>query len=257
MLLGCLAGPVLAQPGPPMPPMPPDQPGMSEGEGGEPGLGGPPGEPWKMQAPKRQFGEPGGGPGKFPPKPPFPKGPFGAPGGGGGGGGGAAGGAGGMAGPPPWFNPQIEDTILRTLKEHDPGRFEEVQRIRFEKPGAYFEVLKDALHDMEQLERLKDKDPDEFNRRQREKELHKKVMELVKEYRKQNDDKRKTEITSDVRKLLEEQFDVRQASREARIQRLEKELTLEKERLGKRKASKQLIIDTHFKDMVGENDLRW
>ena len=241
-------GLVLAQ----QPPEPPDDRAGPDQPGDEKGW-------WPPKPPDREMDRGAGqpvGPGgqSWQNRPPrIPRGPFGA----------------GLRQPgqpgqgnfqPPVPPPEWESKVLAHLKENDPARFEEVGRIKIEKPMAYWEILRDAGRGMEQLQKIKERDPEEFKRRLRLGELKSKLLPLLKEYRALGDDaaKKKLELAESMKKLLDEEFELRQTSREARAARIESDLKKERERLVKRKMNKASLIDSHFKDLVGENDgLKW
>jgi hypothetical protein len=154
--------------------------------------------------------------------------------------------------------PEMEERVLRSLREENPERFEELQRVRGEKPMAYMEILRDILREREELERLKDKQPEEYARHMKLRELDRRTQALMKEYRSDSDQKKRTGLAEALKKILDEQFGLRQASREARAARLELELKSERDRLARRKEARAQIIDNRFKELVGENeDLKW
>jgi hypothetical protein len=119
------------------------------------------------------------------------------------------------------------------------------------------EILRDTLREREQLEALKLKDPEAYALRVRAKETERKAREQVELYKKASEKERAT-IGTTIKKLLEEEFDAKIAAHERQASQAEEEIKKLRDRLAKRKANREKIIEEHFKDIVGENeDMKW
>lgn len=160
--------------------------------------------------------------------------------------------------PGPFVPPEMEEKALTYLKETDPGRFEDLQRIKAEKPMAYGEVLRDVLRDKAEMTELKEREPEEYKRRLRMQEIQRELKTFIVQYRAKEATAKPDDLAAKIKKLLEEEFDLRQVSQESRLKNMTDKIEREKQRLGKRREAKAVLVESRFKELSGESDhLKW
>ena len=163
--------------------------------------------------------------------------------------------------PPPevlYLDEEQEAEALNFINQTDSKRAEELMVLKERSPENYRIQLSLAFREMRELQRLKEDDPERYERVVKEKELNRKSYELVELYRKTTSEEEKKSIRTQLENLLDTLFDYRQMNREEEIERLEKQVAELKEINNKRIASKKEIVLNRLAEMLGEKSgLEW
>jgi hypothetical protein len=99
----------------------------------------------------------------------------------------------------------------------------------------------------EALERIKQEDPERYQRIL-------KIRELAMEYRNTDDNKRKKEIEKQLRPLVDQELRIQQENNKKRVAELEKRLEHMKKVLKERDDNWNQVVDYTVKDITGQND---
>jgi hypothetical protein len=159
---------------------------------------------------------------------------------------------------PPYWTEEEEKSALDFAKQIAPKRYEKMMELKSKNSFKYWKMFTGLIKKYRFLERLKEKDPENYDRRIKEIKLEEKVHELIENFKKSTNDSEKKKIKDELKNILNEIFDIRQANREADVKRIEKDLKELKDNISQRKNNKDKIIDKHLQDILGEKDsLEW
>ncbi|MBI3268722.1 MAG: hypothetical protein HYZ53_06850 [Planctomycetes bacterium] len=157
----------------------------------------------------------------------------------------------------PTLGPEDTARVEAFLKEFDPGRLEKLQAIRRQNPEVFENALRDAFMEMKRLEQLKQEDPERFERVMSQRRLEAKSMDLAARIKRAPEGD-KVVLKKELKELLSQVFDLREAEREAEVKELERQVAKLRERIAKRKESRDKIIQGRAAELLGEReDLDW
>lgn len=156
-----------------------------------------------------------------------------------------------------YLTPEQEEEALEYVKEHYPERLEELEPLETRKPEKYKAGLSRAYRELTYLERLKENEPERYERVLQEKKLESQARQLAQAFE-EADEAKKAEIKTEMKTVLARAFDLRQQNRQYEIQRLEAKLQELKENNQVRLDNKERIIEKRLEEMLGlKDELRW
>lgn len=104
------------------------------------------------------------------------------------------------------------------------------------------------------LERLKESDPEMYPFVKDDLDLEKQSFELSEQIRRTNDSEEKERLKNELINVVENHFNVRQERREMELKRLEEQIERMREALTKRADSRDLLIKQRIAELTGERD---
>ncbi|MCK4532523.1 hypothetical protein KAU39_01950 [bacterium] len=151
-----------------------------------------------------------------------------------------------------------ERKFMHYVKENDPEKFERMKNLKMEKPNLYLKIVSNGIKEMHIMRKLKKDDPVRYERRKKILQLKGKNWRLGKEYRKCESAERKEEIKKEIKKSLDNLFDLKQEENYCKIDGVEKKLKKLRKRGETRKKNKKKIIDQRFNQIINNaEDLGW
>ena len=151
-----------------------------------------------------------------------------------------------------------EEEILRKINEENLRQVEDLERLKKEKPMAYYEILYKTQRELEHLARLEEEDPERYELKKKQRSLDIKSHKLANQYKATSKENEKKEIKKELMNVLNELFDMREADRKEEIKRLNNRLEELKSILAKREQMKKDIIERRFKELTGQiEELVW
>ncbi len=158
---------------------------------------------------------------------------------------------------------QMED-LLRFAEEVKPSYYRALHDYYDQLSDAFvYDPAKEALLqslmvEREYLERTKERDPEFYEQVRKRLELESQADQIVETYRKSATDAARDDAKQKLRPLLERLFDLREAEKRHEIERLRAEITRLEARWKERQAHREMIIEQHLNERLGEPDiLRW
>lgn len=162
----------------------------------------------------------------------------------------------------PEMDPEQREELMDFLHENLPEAAERLERVKAEAPHEYRMAMRMALHQAMKLRHLKEHDPEAFEQALKETRLDLKAEDLVRRLRKlrshkalgPEDQKALEELRGELAKVLQEQFEIRQARREREAKQLEQRLADLRKSLAQRRENREEIIERHLRQMTGEGE---
>jgi hypothetical protein len=149
------------------------------------------------------------------------------------------------------------DRWLARLKEKQPEEYERLQKLRETNPDEFRQELHEKL--MQEKMRFGSRDG-RHGRPPMNPEIMKlenEALDLSKTYRQTTDAAQKEQIGKDLRQKLEVLFDLREKDRQELIRRIEADLANLKESVDQRQKNRDQIIDRRLKELTEGDGLRW
>lgn len=151
------------------------------------------------------------------------------------------------------FGPLTEEEtekVLAFMAEHLPELHERLQTLKEENPARFRAYMRRLRFEVRRLERLRRHDPEAFKGALAEKRLHLEVWHLVVRYRRAEDEPRREAIRDELEDVLERLFEAETVAREGEVRRLEERLKHVRERLKKRTANRDRIIEERLERLL-------
>jgi hypothetical protein len=170
-----------------------------------------------------------------------------------------------MGPPPPLELPHGEqpeapflDRWLERLKEKQPEEYEHLQKLRETNP----EEFRRAMHEKLAQEKMRFRSHEGRHGRPPPMnpeimKIENEAMDLSKTYRQATDAAQKEQIGKDLRQKLEVLFDLREKDRQEHIRRIEADLANLKKSVDQRQSNRQQIIDRRLQELTEGEGLRW
>ena len=167
-----------------------------------------------------------------------------------------------MDAPPP--PPALELTneqksvLMDYIKQFDPARYEKLKEIETNSPNLFDQSLTQYALNMNALRRMRNKNPERYNRIFRERQVDDESYQLAQAYKTEASEEEKLKIREDLKKVLYKQFEERQKIREEEMLRLEKRIQELKKNLDKRQEKLDAIVEERLKKLLElEKELKW
>ncbi len=159
-------------------------------------------------------------------------------------------------GPP--LSPEQREKILAFVDENMPLLSMRLREASEKSAEAVDMLLRRRLFEIHRLMELQATDPKAFASALREERLSFTSYGLVRQYRTAKTDEERERIKTDLRKAVEELFQIRYENELYRIEKLEEKLRELRDVLAERDANRQEIIDRYLTRITGEDRyLEW
>lgn len=160
--------------------------------------------------------------------------------------------------PPPAFGAEQEKEALEFIQMIAPFRMDNLKKLKQFDPGEYQRRLMEAYHNKLQLDLLKQNDPQQYQSRIDEIKMDQQSNQMGEDYRKATSQEEKDRIRGNLKTLLNQLFDVREKNKEAEIKHLEDQLTRLKTTMADRRKNKDQIVQNRLEELLDEGkSLRW
>ena len=140
---------------------------------------------------------------------------------------------------------------LELFAEIAPEEAEELQRLRRENRREFFMRMREIMPEMRRLIEMRERDPEGFERTIHERHIEHRAMRLAQEAREAEGD-RHEELIEQVRRHLDELFEVRMRDRDTRIEQLEHELERLRHEQEQRRDQRGELIERRLAELMGE-----
>ncbi len=150
------------------------------------------------------------------------------------------------------------EKVEKFLKDYDPIKYREVMAIKEKDDMLYTRIASDVFRNLQFMERLKKDNPEAFKCMVEEKALESSCHELLKSLKDGRDPAKVNRVREELRKNLSRMFDLRQAAREEKIKRIERDMAELKTKQELRKKNRDKIIELRLNMMMGGAEgLEW
>ena len=158
----------------------------------------------------------------------------------------------------PVLTPEDEEGALEYLQESDPQKALNLLSIRESNPAYYHKLISRYAYEIKVLNRLKETDPEKYDRLVNEKRMDRESRMLANNYRITENAEEKAQIKNNLESILNKIFDERQLNRKDEIERLENRLAELKRINQERLVNKEKIINLRIEKLLGGNrSLEW
>ena len=157
------------------------------------------------------------------------------------------------------LTPEQEQEALDHVKATYPEeKYQKLLELQGTRDMLYHRLLMRAYREMQYVDQLKERDPEQYEAMQEKEKLAIQTKELVDQYKSTENESQKEELKSQITELLNKIFDIRQQNREKEIQRLEERLAEAKANNEKRLQNKEEIVAERLNELLGEEKwMQW
>lgn len=152
---------------------------------------------------------------------------------------------------PPGETEQEPDRVPALFRELSPHRAGRLEKMRTEDPERFRGILRHMARKMRELDRLRRKDAEEFNRQTSILRLEDLAARISDQLRTSADLEVKIRVKRELQAALEELFDKKEEAQRARLRRMEKDLQELKERLDDRRRKRKEMIEKRLEELTG------
>jgi hypothetical protein len=145
---------------------------------------------------------------------------------------------------------ELRDQVDDFIEQYFPEQFQKLYGLDEESQDAFDRRVNRMLPRMMRLMRLEQDDPDTFHLRVQELRISMKIRALARRIADGRGDDGAEELKVKLRKHLEKRFDLRHKIHRIEVQRLERRLATARDRLDRRKAEKEEIIDEELQEIL-------
>ena len=168
-------------------------------------------------------------------------------------------------GPGRWGGPmrgggemRFPEELQEFLEDFMPGRVEELARLRRTNMNQFREMMGQIMRQKRELDELRERDPDEYERRRSQILLDVESRELVEQVRRTENEEAKQAAKEKLTEIVSQQFEYQCEDIEKRVEALTEQIQKMKELLEKRRASKEKIVLRRVDELCGDDaHLRW
>ncbi len=151
-------------------------------------------------------------------------------------------------------SPQEVEEFMAFARQHFPEMHERLARVRSTDPAAFRAALRRVGPLLERLARAWREDPELAGRMIAVQKAEMGVFRLMEQYRRAESDQRRVELRDQMRKLLEERFDLRLDRLREEIADLRRRLEEQSRRLSDQEARKRELLEEEFRDLLRRLD---
>ncbi len=142
--------------------------------------------------------------------------------------------------------PKEREALLKELREHNPGGFKHLQKMRKAQPRKFrrrMRRMRPMLKNPKARKMMLKKWKGEWELRL-----------LAETFKKTEDEGEKDKLKGKIRSVLNEQFDAKLKDHETHLARMEKRIAKMKERIAKRRKLKKKIVEQKLGQMTGGDE---
>ncbi len=157
--------------------------------------------------------------------------------------------------PGPGLHPEQIERILRAIREIEPRKAEELERLRERDPDRFLHMIRETGEHVRRIHELRERNPEEFERFMRVRRMEEETERLAGEIRRTDSADEREKMTAKLREQLNELFDLREAGREREVKELEKRLVELRKILKERRERKAEIVKRRMEQMMGKGEV--
>ena len=161
---------------------------------------------------------------------------------------------------PLWAQPPIaekEKEVINFLNEVNPRAAERVMKVRAINPAAYRKLIEEMKAKYEDFKKLEVTRPDLAGKMLELIRLEGRVEDLAGQYKQTKSTEEKDRLNKEIKGLLAKALEEKIALEEVRVNEIEKQLKILKERVAQRKKDKDKIIEKRLLDITAGEYLEW
>jgi len=147
-----------------------------------------------------------------------------------------------------------EKSGLEFLRAYHPLRAQEIEKNKAQNPHEYFQSLNEAFNERTDMEHQRGEDPQGFAGREQALRFEARSEQLALEYRTAAPDKQPV-LELQLRELLNQVFEMRQAQVEERLKEAEREYLHLKNIAEKRRKNKDRVVEQRIFQLLGEEEI--
>lgn len=154
------------------------------------------------------------------------------------------------------FDPQKARDFLEWLKKEDPDRYKDLEALKdFDYP-TFQRVLAQGVMHKEWMDKLQVTDPPRYRDLKRNNELEKNLRKLTKQCKQLSEKKDASaqkeieQCKSEIKKILDELFNIKQREAYARVEEIKKKAVILDEFLKKREQNKDIIVKKKLDELA-------
>jgi hypothetical protein len=140
--------------------------------------------------------------------------------------------------------------ILAFTGEHMPWLKQELEKTRQGDPDRFRAMCRRLRFEIGQLRALKEQDPEAFKKALQERQLKFRGMDVAAKIRSSTSPEERARLVEELRKMLNQQFDLEMATQGAMIKRLEERLAQVRTELKERSAKRAEILKNRLDEML-------
>jgi len=151
-------------------------------------------------------------------------------------------------------SPREVEEFMTFAREHFPEMHERLAKVRATDPAAFRSALRRVGPPLERLVRMWREDPELARRMIAVQKAEMGILRLMEQYRRAGSDQQRAELREQMRRLLEERFDLRLDRLRGEIADLRRRLEEQSRRLSEQEARKRELLDEEFGDLLRRLD---
>jgi len=159
-----------------------------------------------------------------------------------------------------WAQPSMaekEREVINFLKEVNPRAAENVEKLRAINPAAYSKLLEEMKAKYEELKKVEVTRPDLAKRTIEVMKLEGQVEDLAHQYKQAKNTEEKGRLREEIKRLLAKALEEKIELEQVRVNEIEKQLKILKERVAQRKKDKDKIIEKRLLNITAKDYLEW
>jgi hypothetical protein len=148
--------------------------------------------------------------------------------------------------------------MVKFVKENAPEIFATWEKLKASRPDEAERFFRNVLERLMHLRPMKEHDPDRFELELKAFRADSKCLELAESARQTQDQAKKEEAKANLRKAVEELFDLRQQTRKKELEELRKRVAELESDISRRQEKRGEMIDRRLAQLLGERDeMEW
>ena len=147
-----------------------------------------------------------------------------------------------------------EPEIIAFVEQHMPHMLQRLNRLRAVEPDEYHEHLREIAHHIAGYREMQEVAPEIAKALLRSRQVEQECHALAERIHETDDERERGELTTRLRAMLEEVFDLRLKRPELQIRRMEREIEEIRAAIEKRKENREAIVERRLQEMVGRED---
>jgi len=153
---------------------------------------------------------------------------------------------------------RLPDEMREFLEDFAPGRLEELERLREKDPGRVREMMGRMFMEKRRMDELKEKDPEAYERRRNQAHLEYEAKGLVAKIREGATDAEKAEAKKRLADIVGQLFETQCEDYQGAIDQMVERVEQMRAKLEQRRAAKDKIVERRVEDLcVDPEVLRW
>jgi len=154
--------------------------------------------------------------------------------------------------------PEVDrEGIMEFIRDHFPREMRQFRELSAKRFSEAAELMSDVIRESLELLETRERNPEVYAKRVRQRELEIRTAALVEAIREAEDRDREKRL-EELRGILEEAFEIKQELMKIDVAHMEKEISELKKMVARREANRKAIINRRVSEITGEMDyLEW